>query len=69
MKPGLINVQGKKLPTSSLSSYPRAVKIAQMLKAWIQKGEFTLADPVASLPGAESDITFKNLEERKIAEL
>jgi uncharacterized protein (DUF39 family) len=68
LKTGQIEVQGKQLPTASLSSYPKAVEIAQTLKEWIQKGEFTLSDPVAPLPGAESGIIFKNLEERKIEE-
>jgi uncharacterized protein (DUF39 family) len=66
LKTGKIEVRGKQVPTSSLSSYPRAVEIAQTLKDWIQKGEFTLTEPVASLPGVESGIAFKSLEERKI---
>jgi uncharacterized protein (DUF39 family) len=64
LKSGEIAVDGKKVPTSSLSSYPRAREIAGELKAWIQKGEFTLTEPVAPLPGKESGIAFKNLEER-----
>jgi uncharacterized protein (DUF39 family) len=68
LKTGQIEVQGKQLPTASLSSYPRAVEIAQILKGWIQKGEFVLSEPVAPLPGVESGITFKNLEERQIEE-
>ncbi len=66
LKSGKIVVQGKEVPTASLSSYSKAVKIAQILKEWIQKGEFLLTEPVAPLPGVESGITFKNLEERPI---
>jgi len=66
LKSGKIEVQGKEIPTASLSSYPKAVEIAQILKEWIQKGEFLLSEPVAPLPGVESGITFKNLEERPI---
>ena len=66
LKSGKIKVQGKEVPTASLSSYPKAVEIAGILKDWIQKGEFLLSEPVAPLPGAESGITFKNLEERSI---
>ncbi len=66
LKSGKIKVQGKEVPTASLSSYPKAVEIAGILKDWIQKGEFLLNEPVAPLPGAESGITFKNLEERSI---
>jgi uncharacterized protein (DUF39 family) len=66
LKTGTIEVKGKKVPTSSLSSYPRAVEIANILKEWIKKGEFTLTEPVTSLPGVESGITVKSLEERAI---
>jgi uncharacterized protein (DUF39 family) len=66
LKTGKIEVQGKQVPTSSLSSYPRAVEITQILKEWIQKGEFTLTEPVVPLPGVESGIALKSLEERKI---
>ncbi len=63
---GKIEVQGKEVPTAALSSYPKAVKITNILKSWIQKGEFLLTEPVAPLPGVESGITFKNIEERPI---
>ena len=69
LKSGKIEVQGKEVPTASLSSYPRAVEIANILKNWIQKGKFSLTEPVALLPGVESGITFKNLEERLIEQL
>jgi L-aspartate semialdehyde sulfurtransferase len=69
LKSGRIGVHGKQVPTASLSSYPKAVEIAQTLKAWIQKGEFTLTEPVAPLPGIDSGITIKSLEERKIEEI
>jgi len=66
LKTGKIELRGKQVPTSSLSSYPGAVEIAQILKEWIQKGEFTLTEPVAPLPGVESGIAVKSLEERSI---
>jgi L-aspartate semialdehyde sulfurtransferase len=66
LKSGCIKVQGKDVPTASLSSYPKAVEIASTLKKWIEKGEFLLAEPVAPLPGVESGITFKPLKERPI---
>jgi len=68
LKSGKIEVQGKQVPTASLSSYPKAVEIANTLKEWIQKVEFLLTEPVAPLPGVESGITFKHLEERPIEE-
>jgi uncharacterized protein (DUF39 family) len=66
LKGGKIAVQGRITPTASLSSYPKAVEIANTLKDWIKKGEFLLTEPVAPLPGAESGITFKPLKERPI---
>ncbi|MBI2868419.1 MAG: homocysteine biosynthesis protein [Chloroflexi bacterium] len=68
LKSGKINVQGKDVPTGSLSSYPRAVEIAETLKGWIQKGDFLLTEPVAPLPGVESGLAFKPLNERRPAQ-
>ena len=68
LKSGHIEVQGKDVPTSSLSSYPKAVEIANTMKDWIEKGEFLLTEPVAPLPGVESGITLKPLKERPIME-
>jgi uncharacterized protein (DUF39 family) len=65
LKSGQINVRGKDIPTASLSSYPRAIEIAHILKSWIQRGEFLLTEMVSPLPGPESGIKFKPLEERK----
>jgi uncharacterized protein (DUF39 family) len=66
LKSGSIKVQGKKVPTASLSSYPRAVEIASILKEWILSGKFLLTEPVAPLPGVESGVTFKPLKERPL---
>lgn len=68
LKSGVISISGKEVPTASLSSYPRAVEIANILKDWIIKGDFLLTEPVAPLPGAEEGITFKPLKERPIGE-
>ena len=67
LKSGQIEVKGKKVPTASLSSYSKAIEIANTLKKWIEQGEFLLSEPVTPLPGAESGLTFKSLEERPIA--
>lgn len=66
LKSGKIKVQGKNVPTASLSSYSRALEIATTLKEWILNGKFLLTEPVASLPGAESGVTSKPLNERPI---
>lgn len=63
LKSGRIEIRGKEVPTASLSSYPRAVEIAQILKDWIARGQFLLTEPVAPLPGVEAGITFKPLDE------
>jgi len=68
LKSGKITVQGKEVPTASLSSYPRAVEIASTLKEWIVSGKFLLTEPVAPLPGVESGIIFKPVQERPIEE-
>ena len=66
LRSGKIKVEGKEIPTASLSSYPRAVEIANLLKQWIKKGDFLLSDPVQALPGLESGIKLKTLEERPL---
>ncbi len=54
LKSGTIDVNGKPVPATPLSSYPRAVEIAQTLKEWIAAGRFELSSPVAPLPAAAS---------------
>ena len=66
LKSGKITLHGKEVPTGSLSSYAKARKIASLLKDWIKKGEFLLAEPVELLPSVESGISFKPLKERPI---
>jgi len=64
LRSGSIKVRGKSVPTGSLSSYARARKIACILKNWIEKGKFSLTEPSAALPGAESGYRVKALNER-----
>lgn len=68
LKSGQITVQDKNVPTASLSSYSKALEIARTLKEWILSGSFDLTQPVATIPGADSGITFKPLKERPIEE-
>jgi uncharacterized protein (DUF39 family) len=65
LKSGKIIVQGKEVPTASLSSYPRAREIALELKSWIEKGDFTLTEPVASLPSADFPVQFSRENKQK----
>ncbi|MGB2876762.1 MAG: homocysteine biosynthesis protein [Dehalococcoidales bacterium] len=66
LKSGTVKLQGKKVPTGSLSSYSKALEIADMLKDWIKRGEFLLTEAVAPLPGVDSGVAFKPLPERPL---
>ena len=68
LKKGKIKFKDKEIPTAPLSSYPKAVEIANTLKEWIKKGDFTLSEPVDSIPSAESGYKFKPMNERPITE-
>jgi len=61
LKSGRITIQGKQIPTTPMSSYPRARKIAEILKSWIATGKFDLTVPILPLPGADTPIDFKAL--------
>jgi uncharacterized protein (DUF39 family) len=61
---GKVKIKGKEIPTAARSSYPKAVEISNILKGWIGSGKFLLTEPVAHLPGAESGVSIKSLNER-----
>jgi uncharacterized protein (DUF39 family) len=50
LRSGSVELFGKKVQTSSLSSYYKARIIAQRLKGMIEEKEFTLTSPVEQLP-------------------
>ena len=50
LKSGKIKFNGKEIPTTPLSSYSKAKKIAEILKEWIKRGEFLLSEPQQLLP-------------------
>ena len=58
---GEIEIKGKRVPTSPLSSISKARQICEMLKKRIEKGEFAISTPVQRLP---LDRTFKPLDTR-----
>lgn len=66
LKSGTITVKGRQVPTGNLSSYSKALEIAEELKSWIKKGDFLLTEAVAPLPGKESGYSFKPLKEKLI---
>ena len=55
LKTGKIEVNGKEIPATPLSSVVKAREIAESLKKWIMAGKFYLQEPVQLLPdGSES---------------
>ncbi len=66
LKSGRIKVGDRTVPTASLSSYSKALEIAETLKKWIKDKKFFLTESVQPLPSAESGLTFKPLKERPI---
>jgi uncharacterized protein (DUF39 family) len=49
LKSGHIQIEGKTVRTAPLASIPLSRQIAEELKAWIERGEFLLTEPVVSL--------------------
>jgi len=60
MKSGSIELNGKKVRCSPLSSFYHAKKIAETLKSWIQEGKFYLNPPAETLP---TDTVFTPMKE------
>ncbi|MBT5988752.1 hypothetical protein HOG75_03475 [bacterium] len=54
LKSGKIKIKGKEVPTASLSSYSKALEIANTLKKWIEDKKFFLTEPVALIPDVDS---------------
>ncbi|MGD9580035.1 MAG: homocysteine biosynthesis protein [Vampirovibrionia bacterium] len=67
LKSGTITIEGKEVRTACLSSYSKALEIANILKESIQKGEFELTEPVAKLPNCENGLKLQGLEERDLS--
>ena len=55
LKSGSIRFRGREVPTVPLSSYVRALEIANILKGWIEKGEFVLTEPQEMLPSVQME--------------
>jgi len=66
LKSGEIEVKGKKVTSSGISSYKNARIIADELKQQIKKGEFLLTEKVADLPTGTDAPKFKPLNERPV---
>jgi uncharacterized protein (DUF39 family) len=50
LRTGNVNILGKKIAVSSLSSFAGALEAAELLKSEIRRGDFLLAEPLAPLP-------------------
>lgn len=50
LQKGHVTIDGKSVKAAPLASKYRSRKVAQELKEWIEVGQFTLTEPVASLP-------------------
>ncbi|RJP94934.1 MAG: hypothetical protein C4518_02110 [Desulfobacteraceae bacterium] len=50
LKNGVIQLNGKDVPTVPLSSVAKAREIANLLKDWIQRDKFTIGEPQFTLP-------------------
>ena len=50
LKSGKIEIEGREIPTSPLSSYKKALEVAEELKGWIENGDFLLTNPVDRVP-------------------
>jgi uncharacterized protein (DUF39 family) len=64
LKSGTVELEGKTVPTTPLSSYPRAKEIAETLKEWVSSGKFELTAPAARLPGADAKTAAKPMPDR-----
>ncbi len=51
LKSGRIELNGEEVKTSSLSSFRKAREVAEELKRWIEKGDFTLSLPTRRIDG------------------
>ena len=60
LRSGKVEVKGKEVPVSPLSSFKVAREIAEKLKKWIERGEFFLSPPVELLP---RDTVFKPMKQ------
>lgn len=59
LKKGEITISGKQVEVASLSSYTKALEIAEILKDEIKRGDFFIAEPLQPLPREQ---TMKSLE-------
>lgn len=62
LRSGMVQIKGKDVPTSSLSSFKKAREIAEELKEWIKRGEFYVTMPVERLPREGAARSMKQIQ-------
>ncbi|MEZ5334983.1 MAG: homocysteine biosynthesis protein [Methanolobus sp.] len=60
LRSGYVDINGRNVPTSSMSSFKKSRKIASELKDWIRRGEFFVSMPVERLP---KDVSAKPMKQ------
>ena len=50
LRSGEIEIEGRPVAVGSISSYHKALEVAHLLADEIRRGDFTLTQPIASLP-------------------
>jgi uncharacterized protein (DUF39 family)/CBS domain-containing protein len=63
LKSGMIDLNGKEVKTSSLSSFYKARQVASELKTWIKKGQFFLSLPAETIRADGSARPMKQTQE------
>jgi uncharacterized protein (DUF39 family) len=62
LKSGKVEINGRSVKVTSISSLKQAHKISNELKRWIEGGTFTLTKPIETLP---TDTPFKPMKQTK----
>ena len=65
LRSGEVELLGKKVPVSSMSSYSKALKICSLLQADIQSGRFLLSQPSQPLPAAQAMQSLQDTEPQR----
>lgn len=65
LRSGEIEINGQKVRTAPVASLAKAREIADVLKSWIEKGEFLLTEPVRPMPTGTSLKSLKEIETDK----
>jgi len=64
LRSGSIEISGKEVKTGSLSNYKKAKKIANVLKQWIEKGQFYIQEPLQKF-SLEKSVKPLNIKKKK----